>query len=399
MNKLFTLAIAVFLFSSLHAEKTLPWLDTKGEHIIDEKGNKVTLKGINLGGWLVEELWMLPIVTASPKKHSHQPPITDHFTLWQTFERRFGKETMESLRQRFRQRWITEKDFARIKAMGFNTIRLPFLYDLVNEPNGLFFWLDQAVAAAKKHGLYIILDMHGTPGRQSNADHTGRIAQNQLFTKKEHVKETAKIWAKIAKYYKNCSTIAGYDLMNEPMGASNAKKLFRVYGTIYAAIRKIDKRHIIIMQDGFKGVHRMPHPKEQGWKRVVLSTHRYTKNAKSAKDHLKNMHTHMQKVSLYREKRNTPFYLGEFNVAPHGTPETVKEIIAACKSKKLSFSMWTYKIGKNHPGLARWGLFSLSKKQQKIDPFSDSLQTILKKIDHLTTEHFQENSELIAVFS
>jgi len=392
------IALATVQLSTLFAASVLPWLSTKGQHIVDDKGKKITLNGINLGGWLVEEIWMLPI-QAEAKKGSSQSKIQDHHSLWSIIERRFGKVTMEQIRKRFRERWIMDRDFSRIKAMGFNTVRLPFLYDLVNEKEGLFFWLDCAVAMAKKHGLYVILDMHGTPGRQSKEHHTGKQAENQLFVKDRHVKETAKIWATIASHFKDCPTVAGYDLINEPMGAPNSKKLFRVYDAIYKAIRQKDKRHIIIMQDGFKGVHRVPSPKDHGWKNVVLSTHRYTHDAISAKDHLKNLTTHLQKVGLYREKRNAPFYLGEFNVAPHGTHKTVKQILTTLKEQKLSYSFWTYKMGKSHPGLAKWGLFYLTKEHKKIDPYKDSLDQILKKIEHLKTEYFHENKELINSFS
>src|SRR5262249_44603698 len=139
-------------------------------------------------------------------------PIRDRTMLWQTFEKRFGKEKMHEIRSAFRNNFITDKDFERIKKAGFNCVRLPFLYDLIDEPEGLFYWLDKAIFAAKSHGLYVILDMHGTPGRQSSENHTGQIGKNSFFSDPAMIKKTAKIWKLIANAYKTNPVVAGFDL-------------------------------------------------------------------------------------------------------------------------------------------------------------------------------------------
>lgn len=397
MNKYLLILLVVFQYSPLLATDQLPWLNCRGKHIVDERKHPVVLKGINLGGWLTEEMWLLPI-KCEPPKHSNLPKINDHVSLWNTLSMRFGAEKMQQIRTQFRLHWITDADFARIKALGFNSVRLPFLYDISEEKEGLFVWLDRAIDSAKRHGLYVILDMHGVSGRQSNEDHTGQAKQNKFFSDPVHIQKTAKLWAQIADRYKHCSHVAGYDLINEPMGTPSVKVLFSAYHEIYKAIRKKDPGHIIFVQDGFKGVKKMPSPKKYGWKNVALSTHRYTHDAKSAKDQIQNFHAHTAKVSKHRSQHLTPFYLGEFNVVPHGTAETVKLILKNLKKEKLSFALWTYKIGKSHTGLIPWGLFYTSKWQKAIDPYNDSFRDIVKKIEHIKTEYCSENNALMTVF-
>ena len=48
------------------APRPLTMLKAQGTSIVDGDGRKVTLRGFNLGGWLVEEMWMQPFVTTPP---------------------------------------------------------------------------------------------------------------------------------------------------------------------------------------------------------------------------------------------------------------------------------------------------------------------------------------------
>ena len=48
-------------------------LRAQGNKIVDVQGRPVTLRGVNLGGWLVEEVWMQPFVTKPPAGSSDAP--------------------------------------------------------------------------------------------------------------------------------------------------------------------------------------------------------------------------------------------------------------------------------------------------------------------------------------
>lgn len=387
MNKFFLTFL--FLLSPLTCFSLEP-LSVKGKKIVDKQGKKVELRGINLGGWLAEEMWMLPFKTEPPKGVKSKK-IVDHVSLWNTFEARFGKEQMQEIRSRFRHAFINKKDFERIKAAGFNCVRLPFLYDLAEEPTGLFFWLDKALDEAKQHGLYVILDMHGTPGRQSDDEHTGEKGKNRLFSDSQMIKKTAKLWKEIAKHYKGKSEIAAFDLINEPKGAKNHDKLYKTYHKIYEAIRTVDKDRIILIEDGYKGISHMPHPKEYKWKNVIFSPHCYDFEAKTDKALAKSLSTFMKKVTTSQKRCNVPYYFGEVNVTPHGTKHALKHFLAEFHKNSHSYSLWTYKIANHGHSKNLWGLYYASNKLSKINPFTDSLREIHKKIERLHTSYFVEN--------
>src|SRR5207237_4255226 len=120
--------LLVFGFSSINAQDSLSWLKTDSGRIVDETGKTVVLRGINLGGWLIEETWMMPFKT-HPEEGSPFLPIKDRVSLWRTFEIIFCTADMNRIRTALRNAWITDADFAKIKAAGLNCVRLPFVFD------------------------------------------------------------------------------------------------------------------------------------------------------------------------------------------------------------------------------------------------------------------------------
>ncbi|MBN2010032.1 glycosyl hydrolase family 5, partial [candidate division KSB1 bacterium] len=51
-----TLMFTLFIFQHLHAEG---FLKTQGTRITDENGQEVILRGIGLGGWMLQEGYMM----------------------------------------------------------------------------------------------------------------------------------------------------------------------------------------------------------------------------------------------------------------------------------------------------------------------------------------------------
>ncbi len=386
----------LIFFTNLHAED-LPWLSTKESKIVDEKGSEVILRGINLGNWLVEEMWMCPII-AGPPEDSEYKEIKDHVSLWSTFEDRFGKEKMEEIRTHYRKCWIQDSDFAHIKKLGFNAVRLPFLFDLYHEPKGLFYWLDYAIDLAKKHGLYVVLDMHGVPGRQSKSMHTGESDKSEFFSRREHVEKACEIWKEIAKKYKDTPHVAGFDLVNEPMDTPSRKELYKMYDKLYKAIRSENMRHILFFQDGYKGIDHMPHPKDNKWSNVAMSTHHYIFQDNTADEHIAKLTEHIKKAEDKQKSIKVPYFLGEFNVAPKGSFEALKRVLTHLHEKNISYSFWSYKIGRRGHKKSLWALLYAPGNQKNIDPFRDTYKDIIKKIDKLKSHNYIQNDELAHLF-
>ena len=124
--------------------------------------------------------------------------------------------------------------------MGGNTIRLPINYinitnydkkmeindDKEIDPRQLQIrqegidTIKRFVQKAKDHGLYVILDMHGAPnGQNGDAHSTYERGSHGKFWDNEDAKGKMKeIWDRLSKEFKDEDAVAGYDILNEPMG-------------------------------------------------------------------------------------------------------------------------------------------------------------------------------------
>jgi hypothetical protein len=397
--QLFVLFLLVFL--KLEAADELQWLRAKETRIVNEHDETVILRGINLGGWLVEEMWMMPFDTDPPKDgqvDAQSAKIQDHVSLWNKVEERFGHEKMSAIRKHLRKCWLQASDFDRIKECGFNCVRLPFLYDIDDESEGLFYWLDWAIDEAKKRGIYVILDMHGAPGRQSKEEHTGQVDHNRFFHEEEDQKKAEELWKKIALRYKDSKTVAGFDLLNEPMGAPSMDVLYDVYHRLYKAIREVNSRHIIYVEDGYMGIDHMPAERYAEMDNIVLSGHVYKATATNADEHIERLKEIVEQVSQFQKRCKIPFYLGEFNILPFGTVETVKKYIEILESHHMSWSPWTYKVATNWLKGSLWAIHTPKKDREPINAFHDSEKKMLRKITELKTENFVCNQDLVQAF-
>lgn len=72
--------------------------------------------------------------------------------------------------------WITEDDLAQIASLGLNHVRIPIGWWALDKvrtepyPQGQYPYLFKAVGWAKKHGLKVMIDLHGAPGSQNGFD-------------------------------------------------------------------------------------------------------------------------------------------------------------------------------------------------------------------------------------
>ena len=73
-------------------------------------------------------------------------------------------------------------------------------------------WLDDNIAWAKSHGVYLILNMHVPPGGFQSLGN-GKA----LWDRPELQDRLIALWTAIARHCKGEPTIAGYDLLNEPV--------------------------------------------------------------------------------------------------------------------------------------------------------------------------------------
>ncbi|MEW6047844.1 MAG: carbohydrate-binding protein, partial [Bacillota bacterium] len=235
-------------------------------------GKQVLLKGTNLGNWLVQEFWMMG---------QGGNGVTDQCTLEAKLTQRFGDAEKERLIKLFRDSWITERDWDQIKAFGFNVVRLPILWSVIEDakkPKTLradaWAYLDWSIAQAKKRGIYVILDLHGAVGGQTPNDHTGCAGQNTYWTDAEAQERTRWLWQQIASKYKDEPAVAAYDPLNEPWGATAEAMVTRVED-LYRTIRAVDDKHIVLLPSHYGSIDAYGNPTAKGLTNVAFEIHPY----------------------------------------------------------------------------------------------------------------------------
>ena len=381
------LILCLVLVASGVSAGELPWLKAEGKQLVDESGNPVILRTISLGGWLVEEPFMQPFVTEPPEGSDFEE-VRDHNTLWSTVEKRLGAEAMARVRTAFRNNWIDESDFKRIHDDGFNCVRLGFLYDLLDEPDG-WQWLDKAVEWAGKHQVYIVLDLHGAPGGQSEDWHTGWADMNRFFFEDKYVTQTEELWRKVAKRYRDCPQMAAFDLLNEPMGTPDRETLYDVTDRLYKAVRSVDKRHVIVIEDGYTGINHLPIPAERGWENVMCSSHHYQFNADSELHQAKEGIGHVHYMKSSQDRLGTPMFLGEVNHHPCGSPRSLAVMIGYLEVHGYSWALWSYKYVRSFGTKTLWGIYRNENPVEPLDPFRDTEQQMIAKCKQYRTENLQ----------
>lgn len=390
-TKLLCAAISfIMLFSSLitaaaaapsyayHMINSDDALHTKGDRIYNAKGQEVRLRGINLGGWLIQEEWFCPTSNNS---------CGDWYTM-ETLEKRFGTEKMYALYDSYQDNWITEADFKNIADMGYNCVRIPFWYrNFQIDDNGT--WrrdkhgnidlsrLEWAVEMCRKYGLYAIPDLHGANGAQGNVDHCGRKFSYHFFDKDEkgewYRAQACELWSVIARHFKDDPVIACFDLLNEPtcndIGAP-MEKYVPFYDDAYKAIRKEDPKRLISMIAVWNA-SKLPVPSKYGWTGVIYQFHFYNSTKLEFS----------QGTRAFYYRFNVPVLAGEFHPTERNGILTcdMTDVLDAFEEKNTSWTQWTYKGMNGWAEGSDWFLYASNYRKCKIDPEKDSYETLMSK--------------------
>lgn len=191
--------------------------------------------GVNLGGWLLWEGWIFG------KGFTAQSAIADQLT------ELVGHEETSRFRDGIYRNFVAESDLAKIVELGFNSVRVPVSWRLLEDDAG---WrvLDRLIDDCEKRRLYVVLDLHAAPGGQSRLFicDPGK-AGDAVWNSPDSQLRTIALWQAIAQRYRDRTTVAGYDLLNEPM-APGGTALVDLYHRIIAAIRAVDPQHLIILE-------------------------------------------------------------------------------------------------------------------------------------------------------
>ena len=252
------------------------------------------IKGVNLGNWLVLEKWMSPALFDGTTAE-------DEYGL----PRQLSPEVYEARIKIHRAEYISERDFVSIKAMGFNTIRIPvpfFIFGDVPPYIGCIEELDKAFAWAERYGLKILIDLHTVPGSQNAFDNGGICGVCKWAQSPEKVEFTLKVLEKLAERYGKREGLFGIQPVNEPVseemwnamdvqsrypaadpemakGSAPVSKTFlrQFYLEAYDRIRAyMPADKAIVLHDGFELLHWKDFMQDkERYQNVWLDTHQY----------------------------------------------------------------------------------------------------------------------------
>jgi aryl-phospho-beta-D-glucosidase BglC (GH1 family) len=283
------------------------FLRTDGKDIVNEAGEPYILKGMGLGGWMLQEGYMLQ--TSSFANAQHQ--------LIEKMVELVGQETTDEFYEAWRANHTNEDDIEAMHQAGFNSVRLPMHYNLYTLPiedepvAGQNTWLetgfaltDSLIVWCKARDMYVILDLHAAPGGQGNDEAISDRDEDKpnLWESQANQDKTVALWARLAERYKDEPTIGAYDLLNEvnydlPGGTA----LRNIYGRITTAIRAVDQNHLIFIEgnwfaNDFTGL-------TPPWDaNMAYSPHKYWSI---------NDQASIQWVINLRNDHNVPIYFGE----------------------------------------------------------------------------------------
>lgn len=254
MIKLLRYFIFGLILFNIQIAYSQSFLRRENKKIVDGNGQEVILRGLGLGGWMLQEGYMMGTGAFASTQHGLKAKITELA----------GESVMNEFYEAWLKNHCTRSDIDSLAKWGFNSVRLPMHYNLFTLPiekepvAGQHTWLekgfvmvDSVLKWCESNKMYLILDLHAAPGGQgrdaaiSDYDNT----KPSLWESAANRTKTVELWRKLAQRYANYSWIGGYDILNEPnWDLPGGTMLKQLYVDIIAAIRSVDKNHLIFIE-------------------------------------------------------------------------------------------------------------------------------------------------------
>jgi endoglucanase len=353
MKTLRTILIIAYSFISCLAYSQ-GFLKADGQQIVNDRGEKIILRGMGLGGWMLQEGYMLRVQGIPQQQNVIRTKI----------EELIGKEKTDEFYEAWLANHTRKIDIDSMKAWGFNSVRLPMHYNLFTLPVeeeplvGLNAWnpkgfimTDSLLKWCAANKMYLILDLHATPGGQGNDLNISDRdpSKSSLWQDEMNQKKMIALWRKLAEHYAGNPWIGAYDIINEPnwgfekaddkngCAESTNVPLKKLMVDITNAIREVDKKHIIIIEgncwgNNYNGVFPL-------WdNNMAISFHKYWNY---------NDQASIQKFIDVRKQYNAPVWLGE---SGENSNLWYRDAIQLMEKNEIGWAWWPLKkLGFNNP--------------------------------------------------
>jgi len=301
-------------------------LRASGRRVVNEAGQVVRLRGLNLGGWLVKEGYILHF----PGKDLDAPSEIDRAIVDLA-----GEVEGPRLLEEWRERWIAEADLAEIRALGFNSVRLPLhhapLWDLERgtpRPEG-FAFLDRVVDWCERHRLWLFFDLHCAAGGQNAGNISDSDGVARLYTDPASQDATEALWETIAARYRDRAAVGGYDLLNEPVWERGAE-VTGLFERLTRTIRRVDGRHLVVVEGNTwaSDFSIFSAPWDDG---LVFSFHKYWNATDEAS---------IRPYLAYSEQWSVPLWLGETG---ENSNQWYRETLGLVGKHEIGWCFWPWK--------------------------------------------------------
>ena len=322
MRTILCIATLLLLNSTVNSQ----FVTTSGKEIITPDGKPLLLRGINLGNWLVPEGYMFRF-DDGPQSGREIDAL---------FRDLAGPEATDAFWRNWRETYIAAQDIQLIRALGLNSVRIPFHHALMHDDGPGFRLLDGIINACASAGLWVILDLHAAPGGQTGTNIDDSWGYPWLFESAAAQQATIDLWKRVAAHYRDKRTVLGYDLLNEPIphfGGLPARyndSLEPLYKRIVSAIREVDTNHVVILggaqwDSSFK-VFGPPFDSNS-----MYTFHKYwtAPTADVIREYL-----------AYRDKYDVPIWLGE---SGENSDQWVADFVRTLESESVGWCFWPYK--------------------------------------------------------
>jgi hypothetical protein len=326
------------------------FLGTRGTEIVDGEGQPVILRSMGLGGWMLQEGYMLKLGELGQQHVIHR-----------RLAELVGQDSVDAFQRAWLDHHMTKADMDALGRWGFNSVRLPMHYGLFLDPSAPagtdrwnedgFHHVDDLLRWAAANRMWVILDLHAAPGGQGTdlAISDRDPAQPSLWDSAENQRRTVALWRELARRYADNLWVGGYDILNEPnwdfdgpggghgCNDKNNRPIAALYKRITAAIREHDHNHLIVIEgncwgNNYAGI-------TPDWDdKLVLSFHKYWNRNDGAS---------IAPFFKLRAEAGRPIWLGESGENSNGW---YRDAIRLAETNEIGWSWWPLKkLGFNNP--------------------------------------------------
>ena len=332
MKRFFFLFFLFVLHSCLLSQGFLRRQNTE---IVNDNG-PVLLRGMGLGGWMLQEGYMMKTSSFANAQYQIKAKI----------EALVGSQNTQAFYDAWLENYMQKVDLDSLKAWGFNSVRLAMHYNLYTLPieeepvSGEHTWLergfeltDRLLNWCAENEMYLILDLHAAPGGQGYESGISDYdpSKPSLWESAENRAKTVALWKKLAERYADELWMGGYDLINETNWNLPGNQLLKeLYVDITNAIREVDTNHIIFIEgnwfaNDFTG---LTPPWDDN---MVYSFHKYWSF---------NDQASIQWVLNMRDRHNVPLWCGE---AGENSNTWFTDAIALLERHNIGWAWWPWK--------------------------------------------------------